>query len=156
LTEDQKKYSKYTLIVTFLVGLITAGATLFVHFDSKSIATSNAQQVATNRGYHADVIEDARVVVDSIVIWGGESTGVDLGYLAQVAGFYEKHQDLFKSQHALYSKELAEWRLYFASRRSENRTIYKSDIEPLVGLVKSGKDHLQSIIKKWEEKHNNQ
>lgn len=151
MTEDQKRYAKYSLAVTAAVGLLSVCAILFVHFDSKPIADNMPAVTATDTGITLDIAQDAKIISESIVIWGGESPGVDLGYLSQVAGFYEKHQGLFKSQHSLYSKELFGWQQYFSDHRNENKSIYRSDIDSLVGLVKSGKDHLESIVREWKK-----
>ncbi len=146
MTEQSKKYARYAIGATLLAAVISAYVSLFIHFDSK---TSNKQITKAEQKefvFPKAVIEDAESISKSIVIWGGESPGVDLGYLNQISGFYSRHKKYFETENEFYKNELIGWQGFFQKRRENERSIYPSDISDLIGLVKSGKDHLESIV----------
>ena len=88
---------------------------------------------------------DASHVVGSIVISGWESYGDYISYLTTIVGFYYRHVDLYSSEYDSYSQDLDFWRNDFQEKTRNGKTIYASDYEGLIGLVKSSKDYLEEI-----------
>ena len=71
---------------------------------------------------------------------------MDLDYLTHIAGFYSRHKNTFPTEYSFYNDELEGWQEYFKNKRENDETIYGSDVNDLVGLVKSAKSKLDAIV----------
>lgn len=105
----------------------------------------NASQERIEKTRQQDLIQDARIVSDAIVISGWEDVGDYIGYLTMITGFYDRHRDVYRQEYESYSRELAAWQSHLQKLRESGKTLYSSDIEGLEGLVSSGEDHLERI-----------
>ena len=138
----EKKVSKDKKIIVLLGILIIALIGLILN-----LAWNNFQYTEEQKTIQEDkkIKEDAELVSKSIVISGWESPGDYIGYLTQIVGFYKRHETRFSSEYETYSNQLTFWQDYWNRVREENKVLSVPDKDDLEGLVKSGRDHLQSI-----------
>jgi hypothetical protein len=120
-----------------------------INFLNTITMTNNS---LNSKKYSQDLLIDAENTYRSIIITGWENDGDYLGYLVQITGFYQRHQQVFSKEYETYSRQLNEWQDYFKNKRDNDSFIYSTDLEILEGLVTSGRDHLQKI----SEGNNNQ
>ncbi|WP_039970235.1 hypothetical protein [Vibrio halioticoli] len=134
-----KNFIKYKLVIFALALLLTGSVTYQFHLvqkqNSKDLIVSEMQR-------------SAKIVSDSILITGWEATGDYLGYLTQITGFYVTYDSFYPVEAKTYQSELNDWREYFSEKRKARETIYRSEIEPMRGLVQSAEEHLEKIARK--------
>ena len=131
-----KGFIRQKMVILLLAILVMVSIIFqFKHLQEKSMLEIVAVEMRKN----------AKSVSDSIVISGWEDSGDYLGYLTQIAGFYNRHSDEFPTEAKLYSAELEDWRLFFSELRKSRGTASDAELEPLEGLVTSGEDHLEQI-----------
>lgn len=81
-----------------------------------------------------------------MIISGCEDLDDFIGYLSQLASFYQRRSNIYSSEAQLYKPELQHWRNYLNERRKENKPLSSSESGDLKGLVKAGRDNMLSII----------
>ena len=134
--------TKHKLLV-FIVTLIATTLCFYVYY---TIDTRNEYQ--RFQRLKEDIIKkDAKSIVDGMIITGWEESGDFLGYLTQITGFYYRHQDIYRTEYETYQRQLKSWTTFFEKSRQENRFYqgYSSELSELIGLVKSGRDNLETI-----------
>ena len=106
--------------ISLLIASLACAALLvgFVWWMEKVHAEQKNQQEIVRR-----MMVDAHVVANTIVISGWEEGGDFIGYLSQVAGFYNRYSDRFPIQAESSKKELLTW-------QEELRTLRAKEIDP--------------------------
>ncbi len=117
-----------------------------------SLATYLAWQLNAERtvaeisAYRSQALKkDAETVSDAINLTGWEEVGDCVGYLAQAAGFYARHAELFPTEREAYARQLNEWQDFVKEARTRRRLLYGSDWSDLRGLVQAADNQISSI-----------
>lgn len=131
-----KDFIKYKVVIFILAVFLSVGTV----YQFKLVQEMKSSEIVA-----IDMKKSAKIVADSIVISGWEESGDYLGYLTQITGFYVRYKSFYPEEAKTYSAELSEWREYFSKKRKALESISSSEIAPLIGLVKSGEEHLEQI-----------
>jgi len=130
------------LIFTVLGGLLTTFVNNFIN------TTTNESTISSKSIQSSKLANEAKIVADSIVITGWETTGDYIGYLSQLSGFYERHKERFNSEYLLYSGELKTALKLIEMRQLQKDDLSISEKDYLRGLVQSGEDQLEELMAK--------
>ncbi|MFB3894697.1 MAG: hypothetical protein ACE14V_00180 [bacterium] len=133
---DKIKFKISLIVISLLFSSISIGF-IFWYEHKNSVEKIKIEA-------HNTLIKDAQIVADSIIISGVEEAGDYLGYLSQISGFYQRHNDIYKTEADNMQKEYKKWSDIIRNKK----IVYSSDWADLKGLVDSSKNHLRQIVEK--------
>lgn len=142
-------------ILLLVSSLIFASVIVYVwssnqkkEYDFELLEEKQRYEAIIARNESLIIAEDAKSIADSVVISGWEDYGDYISYLSAMVGFYKRHNVLYEQEYITLNRQLQEWQEDLRQMRNAGKSIYTSDYEGLIGLVKSTRDYFDQIAKK--------
>ena len=135
--QRKRKLKIALFLIVVLCTIILAGTWYHIDKENETIKIEKVKSDFIKR--------DAKIISSAIIITGWENAGDYIGHLTQIVGFYERYQDIYKTEYEMNKKQLEQFISFFNDKREKNEFIYSREWDGLKGLVTSGRKHLVKI-----------